>query len=182
MIEQNRVCIYIFHAAPGVLWRRERHQTIKDIRSCCFTATGSTTYLPPCSSTALQGLPPIFVFKSAPSKISYLSSASTTISSDRRKPHRTMVKTTAEGDKCSAFCPPTPFSARHPYQQALSTCSCYWPSQSCLPGSLHSLTQRTSWIANFFSCFLHFHLSFQMYGAPLKSSTVLCCVALRASP
>lgn len=55
------VSTYIFHAAPGFLWRREGHQNIKDSRSCCFSTTGTTTYLPLCSSTALQGLPPICI-------------------------------------------------------------------------------------------------------------------------
>lgn len=40
------VCTYIFHAAPGFLWRREGHQNINDSRSCCFSTTGTTTYLP----------------------------------------------------------------------------------------------------------------------------------------
>lgn len=168
MIEQNRACIYVFHAAPGLLWRRERHQNIKDIRSCCFTAKGTTSsFLFPVQPPKAF-LPCLYLSQPLPR---YLSSASTAISSDGRKPHCTIVETSPEGDKCSAFCPPPPFSA----MPVLSTYPCYWPSQSRLPDRLHSLTQRTSWIVNFFSCFLYFHLSFQMDGAPSTHLISLLC-------
>lgn len=68
-IKWKRVCIYLFNVAPGLLCRRKRHQNIKDIRSCCFTATGTTVYLLSCPRTALQGLPPTLVSKSAPPQV-----------------------------------------------------------------------------------------------------------------
>lgn len=83
-IDQNKICFYLFHAAPGLLCRRERHENTKDIRSCCFTATNTTTYLLSYSSTALQGLPPGFEFKLNPSKVRYLSLASSAIPLDGR--------------------------------------------------------------------------------------------------
>lgn len=141
---------------------------IKDIGSCCFRQAPELTYLPVPVQPSKAFLPHLYSSQPLPR---YLPSASTAISSDGRKPHCTMVKTSPEGDKCYAFCPPSIY-CQAPHQHALSSCPLLTIS---VPSARHSPffyseNQLNCWFLLMFSVFPSI---FSDGWCSLNSSTVL---------
>lgn len=180
-IKWNRLCIYLFNVAPGLLCRRKRHQNIKDIRSCCFTATGTTAYLLSCPRTALQDLLtdlcssqplPRYAICHQPPRLFPLMEKNMQYPGENFSRWR----------QCYTFCSPPPFSSRHPCHHTLSVnlvllLSTTYSSPIYQATSI-LLLKRTRRTAHFFSCFLYLDLSFQMDGVePWPPSTHLVSLA-----
>lgn len=149
---------------------------IKDIGSCCFRQAPELTYLPVPVQPSKAFLPhlyssqplPRYLICHQPPQLFPLMEENHTVPWWKLRQKETNVM---------PFALP-PFTARH-HTSMLSVLAPYWPSQSHLPGTLHSFTQRTSWIVDFFSC-----ISIYLFRWMVLPQLIYCpcCVALTASP